>query len=268
MDYKKQFQDALLAAQAQDPAQKELKAQIMRPSQGASIAPTLGLVDHLTGSNFASQAPKEESMKDKLGQLLQLRQGAQGQKLSGLGQLAKMQSESENMAADRAFKERMFGLQSLNAKAKLQKAMGPAKLGSEDKKALGYTQSLQRDLQAYREAVKNGGIRPEMWSKAFGDTPTTALRKALVENYGRLQSGGAISGDEESRFGSLFGGMMDSPEIIEQKLARIENEINAKSALYGGTQQATRMPSNNSLTDYDSMSDEELMALISTKAAQ
>jgi hypothetical protein len=105
----------------------------------------------------------------------------------------------------------------------------------------------------------------------MGDTEATALRKMLVENYGRLQSGGAISGDEEKRFGSLFGGLMDSPDQIEKKLNEIEGEISRKQQLYGGAayNPASRVPSQASnpgsmdLTnlDIDNMSDEEIMAL-------
>lgn len=272
-DYRKLFQEELNRVQKnQDPAVAELEQQIMNQQQGANITPTLGLVDHFTGSNFASMAPKQESKKEQLAQLLSLRGQQQKQRLDGLGKLAGMQDGAEQRAAERAFKEKMMGMQGALAKAKLAKSGAP-KLGAEDKKALGYLQSLQRDLQSYREQVKDGGIRPEMWTKTFGDTPTTALRKALVENYGRLQSGGAISGDEEARFGALFGSMMDSDDVLKKKLDRIEQEIAEKNALYGGGPYATpasRVPSGGSAStksidltqmNLDEMSDEEIMAL-------
>lgn len=274
-DYRKLFEQALLKNQEVDPAQKQLEDQIMRPNDGASIAPTMGLVDHLTGSNFASMVPKQEGMKEKLGQLLQARQASKGQQLDGLGKLAQMQNAAEERAMERAFKEKMFGLQALQAKAKMAKGNTP-KVGAEDKKALGFTQSLMSDLQKYKESLKGNGITPTMWSKVAGDNPTMAIRNRLIENYGRLQSGGAISGDEEARFGASFGSFMDSPEVVQEKLKLIEEEIMRKNELYGGagfvpTTGGSRMPSGGSASkgsavdltqlNLDEMSDEEIMAL-------
>ena len=270
-NYRQMFEQALMnSQQQQDPAYQQLESQIMKQSAGPNNTGTLGLVDHFTGTNLAQMAPKQESQKEKLSQLLQLRGQQQSQKLDGLGKLAQMQDASEARAQEMAFKKQMMAQQGVLARMK-QQAKGQPKIGSEDKKALGYLQSLQRDLGAYKNSVKGGfagGIRPEMWTSVAGDTPTTALRKALVENYGRLQSGGAISGDEEARFGSLFGTMTDSPEIVAQKLARIEQEINDKSNLYGGGSiPSARAPSTGSFDmdltgfDLDSMSDDELMEL-------
>jgi hypothetical protein len=261
-NYKQLFEQELLKLQNPDPAQKQLEDQIMAPSQGASLAPTMGLIDHLTGSNLTAVTPKEESLKDKLGQLLQARNQAQSGKLGALGKLAQLEMASNEKALDRDFKERMFGLQMAKYR---DKANAAPKLGSEDKKALGYTQSLKRDLELYKEAIKSGGLRPGLWTDIAGDTPTTAIRKRLVENYGRLQSGGAISGDEEKRFGALFGNMMDSPDVIAQKLVDIENEINSKNSLYGGgyNPASGRVPSASggmNPMDYDSMDDAELEA--------
>lgn len=248
-NYREMFAKELLARTNQkDPLEAQYEAQIQQaPAQ--NLAPTMSLIDHFTGSKFAGALPKEETLKDKLGQMLQLRQANQQQKLGGLQALAKMQADAEDKAMQRQFQEKMYGLQLAKAQ---HKALAKPKIGSEDKKALGYLQSLQRDLQSYKEAVKNGGIRPEMWTGVFGDTPTTAIRKALVENYGRLQSGGAISGDEEKRFGALFGNMTDSEEIINQKLARIEQEIGEKNELYGGgayAGPAARSPSTGNSED-------------------
>lgn len=274
--YKEMFAEALMAQQnQQDPLQKQYEAEVMKKNEAANMAPTMGLIDHFTGSNLSASVPKNETTQDKLAKLLQLRQGAQGQRLKGLQALAGMEADDASKAQERAFKEKMFELQAMKARAGLNKG---AKLGAEDKKALGYTQSLQRDLQAYKEAVKSGGLRPELWSKMAGDTPTMALRKALVENYGRLQSGGAISGDEEARFGALFGSMMDSPDVLEQKLKRIEEEIASKNALYGGgayapapgraPSAAPRASGNVSELDPDSMSEAELDAALALYGAQ
>lgn len=271
-NYKELFKQELLASQQQqDPTYKALEEQIMRPSNGASIAPTLGLVDHFTGSNFAAQAPKQESTKDKLMQLLQLKQGQQSSKLSGLGKLAQWQNADEEKNYDRAFKEKMFGLQSAAAKAKMAKALTP-KLGSEDKQKLGFTTTLLKELPKLRALYEQdaGVIRPGM-AQIFGQNELEQVANALAENYGRLQSGGAISKDEEGRFLSRLGSMMDSKEIRLAKLKQIEEEIMDKHGIYGGGSVASsaRMPSGGRgagkidlrSLDLSNMTDEEIMAL-------
>lgn len=268
MGYREKFAQALEAyGQQKDPAMAQYEQELMKP-QAQDNRGVLATIDALGGTNFTGQLPKQESTKDRLAQLLQLRQGVEGQKLKGLGQLADMETRASERAAQQAFQEKMFGLKALQARNKM--AQGP-KLGSEDKKALGFTQTLSEVLPKYRAALKKSGegLRPGLWTDLTGDTEATALRKMLVENYGRLQSGGAISGDEEKRFGSLFGSVMDSPEQIEKKLQAIEEEIGRKQALYGGgSHTPTRAPSQNNLgsidltnMDIDGMSDEEILAL-------
>ncbi len=240
-NYREQFARAIQeqgSATANDPIYQQYEAELNKPQQ-RNLAPTMALIDSLTGSQLSQAVPKEESQKEKLGQLLQMRQAQQNQKLSGLGKLASMQSQSEDKNAQRAFQQQMYDLQLAKARMKSQ---APAKMGSEDKKALGFTGSLLSDIPKYREALKNGGLRPGIWASAAGNTPTMALRQQLIENYGRLQSGGAISGDEEKRFGSLFGDWQDDPKILEQKLNQMEEEIKRKHGLYGGAAQTTRAP--------------------------
>lgn len=270
-DYRKAFQEAILAQNNQiDPTQKKLEDQIMAPSQGASMAPTISLIDNLTGSNLSSALPKEESMKEKLGQLLQMKQAQQAQKLSGLGKLAEMQNTSEQNAMERAFKEKMYGLQMMNARAKLAKNSGPnggKSLSGEEKKAVGLSGAVLDGIRQLRESIKGGGsIAPDMWANNIHDNPTNAIRRLITENLGRLQSGGAISSDEEKRFGGLIGSWTDSPEMVLNKLQQLESDMNNKRELYGiGPNNSQRAPSGGgsaTSNNYNDMSDAELAAML------
>lgn len=259
-DYRKLFQDELLKANEGSDVQKDYEQQIMRSSR-PSNAGTLGLIDHFTGTNFAAQEPKQESMKEKLGQLLQMRQGQQQQKLSGLQALAKMQADSEDRSYDRDLKNKMFGLQLQKAR---DKAMAGPKLGADEKAKLGFANEVVGGVRGLREKIKAGmGISPDFWANNIHDNEVNNIRRAIAENYGRFQSGGAISGDEEKRFGHLIGSWNDNPELILKKLDALESEMSNKAALYGGNGMSGggRVPSMSggiNPMDYDSMSDDEL----------
>lgn len=250
-NYKQMFADALMKQtqnQEQDPAYQQYKNEVMKPNSAASMAPTLGLIDHFAGTNLAAQAPKQESMKDKLAQMLALKQQQDQMKLSGLGKLAAIQGQSEDKASQRAFQQQMYDLQL--AKAKM-KAGAPPKLGAEDKQKLGYTTTLLKELPKLQAMYENGTatVRPGLVGTLMGQNDSEVLINALAENYGRLQSGGAISKDEEERFKSRLGGVMDSPEIRKAKLQQIMEEIQDKHNLYGGGGLGAtnaRMPSGGS----------------------
>jgi hypothetical protein len=258
-NYRDQFaQELQRSSSAPDPIRQQLEAEINKPS-GQNIAPTLGLVDHLTGSNFAAQAPKVESTKDKLMQMLQLRQGDQSQKLGGLKALAGMQGAAEDKAMQREFQEKMYGLQLMKAN---QKANAAPKLGSEDKAKLGYANEGILGIDQLRAKIKAGmGISPDFWANNVHDNEVNNIRRAIAENYGRMQSGGAISGDEESRFGHLIGNWNDNPELVLKKLDALQGELKRKASLYGGggVMQASRMPSAAG-GGYHDMNDAELRA--------
>jgi hypothetical protein len=264
-DYRKLFEQELMKNQNTE-LEKQLEEQIMRPGQGPSLAPTLGLVDHFTGSKFAAQAPEEADMKTKLSQLLQMRQGQQNQRLSGLGKLAQMQGDAESAAEQRAFQREMMNLKRADM---LRKAGQGPKLGAEDKQKLGYTTTLLKELPKLQALYKQGGgvARPGFVGSLIGQNDAEILINALAENYGRLQSGGAISKDEEDRFKLRLGTMMDSPEIRQSKLQQIMEEIQDKHNLYGGGSfaGASRSPTGGSSSmggdPYEDLSDDELSVL-------
>jgi hypothetical protein len=257
-DYKKMFADALMGQQKQqDPAEAQYRAQLQAPME-RNIAPTTQLLDNWAGTNATATLPQVETTKQKLAQLLALDQEKRKEKLGGLGQLAKMQSDDQNNAYERQLKERMFGLKMAQARQKM--AAGP-KLGSEDKKALGFTGTLLRELPKLKALYESdaGTIRPGIIGTLTGKNEIESVAEAIAENYGRLQSGGAISKDEESRFLSRLGTMMDSKEIRLQKLQQIMDEIQDKHNIYGGSAMAQRAPSAGGM-DWDSMDDAELAA--------
>lgn len=269
MDYRKAFQDAIMAQNnAIDPTQKKLEEQIMAPSQGASMAPTISLIDNLTGSNLASGLPKEESMKDKLGQLLQMKQAQQAQKMSGLGQLAKMQNEGEQNSMERAFKEKMYGLQLAEAKAKASKtAMGaPRKHGSEDIKAMSNIDAMMRDIPKLKAALQSGQkIVPEIFGVQLGgDNDASAARKRIKEFFGRNQSGGAIGDQEAKDFYEIISSVTDSDEMKYKKLDDLHSDMqNRRNALYYGPSATPGLSSGSSVApsggvDLNSMSLEDL----------
>lgn len=267
-DYRKLFADAIQKqSSSTDPLYAKLEAELQRDvaPRDPNLAPTLGLIDHFTGSKMQESLPKVESSKDRLQQLLALKQGSESQKLGGLKALAGMQSADEAKSAQRAFQEKMFALQSLKAKQKM--AAGP-KMGSEDKAKFGFANEGIIGIRKLREKIEKGEeISPDMWANNISDSEVNNIRRAIAENYGRMQSGGAISGDEESRFGHLIGGWRDDSKLVKQKLDALESELTRKAALYGGgmplagdnTRAPTSAPRGD--MDIDSMSDAEIEAL-------
>lgn len=277
-DYRKLLEQEILKQQgAVDPTQKQLEDQIMQPSGGPSIAPTLGLVDHLTGSNFAGQEPKELSTKDKLAQLLQMRQGQQAQKMQGLGQLAKMQNDSEEKSAERQFKNKMYDMQLAVAKAKASKgaAGSPRKLGSEDVKAVSNMDALLDDLSQLKGGLQAGEpLRVDIFGYPIGgDNNASAAKRRAKEWFGRNQSGGAIGKEEGTEFGNIIAGLADSDEMRVQKvddlynkiLQRRQNYMQGPSVHYQGPQQSMqgnfRDPSGGSAAGKGQGSDLENMSL-------
>jgi hypothetical protein len=280
-NYRDQFaQELQRSSSAPDPIRQQLEAEINKPS-GQNIAPTLGLVDHLTGSNFAAQAPKVESTKDKLMQMLQLRQGDQAQKLGGLKALASMQGAAEDKALQRQFQEKMYGLQLMKASAKANKDAGPRKLGAEDVKAVNSIDSILGHLPALQSALEQGhSLQYGITSSIMGDNPATAAHRQILEDLGRLQSGGAISGDEVGNFTKLISQVMDNKEIRSAKIKDMFETMKKKRSGYimgpsldytgpGLTEQDSspaRAPSTGTSSfshtgsNYDSMDPAELQA--------
>jgi hypothetical protein len=273
--YRQMFEKALLDQQsAQDPIQQQYEAEIMKSNEVANMAPTISLIDSISGTNLSSSLPKRESMKDKLGQLLQMRQAQNTQKMGGLGKLAQMEMQSEQNSADRDFKKQMQGIQLLNAKAKLAKAGNGStrKLGAEDIKAVSNIDQILTQIPKMRAALEKGdALKPSLMGYTVGgDNDATQARRMMVEAIGRLQSGGAIGIDEAKNFENLVGTLFDDDTRRMDKLKELEGEFGRRRNYYmygpdaqlgGGSQRApsSAMPGN---MDVDSMSEAELDAII------
>jgi hypothetical protein len=118
--------------------------------------------------------------------------------------------------ADREYKlkEKEIGLKGSEKK----------KLNGEEQKVVAYASANLKAIQEMRRALAQGDNTFSM----VGDNNFTEAARRAAENFGRLQSGGAINKDEEARFMDMLPKATDSKEMQQQKLANIEAEMNAR----------------------------------------
>jgi hypothetical protein len=117
-----------------------------------------------------------------------------------------------------------------------------AKIGATTKKPLNEGQQKTVDyasatlvgLRDMRSALKNG----DNTFSVIGDNNFTEARRRAAENFGRLQSGGAITKDEEERFISMLPTWKDDAAMQERKLAKLEAEMNSRIQGVGGNADA------------------------------
>jgi hypothetical protein len=67
----------------------------------------------------------------------------------------------------------------------------------------------------------------------IGDNDFTIAQREFAEALGRMQSGGAISKDEESRFASMAPKFTDSAEVKQSKLLRLQDEMKSRLGTLG-----------------------------------
>lgn len=67
----------------------------------------------------------------------------------------------------------------------------------------------------------------------IGDNDFTRFRRDFEEAIGRMQSGGAISSDEEKRFRTMAPTKWDSKEVQEAKLAQLSSEMGERLKTLG-----------------------------------
>lgn len=94
-------------------------------------------------------------------------------------------------------------------------------LGTEGKARYDNASMGLASVQDMKGALNSG----DSTFQVLGDNDFTLARRNFEEAIGRMQSGGAISTQEESRFKSMAPGLMDSPEIRAKKLAELESEM-------------------------------------------
>lgn len=179
--------------------------------------------------------------------------------------LGKARKEAENYDTDKSLSRQKTQAEIEFEKAKAQvfknKSKGllnpnkaPKEPPTETKKALGYIATVNSGLDKYLQMTKDGNSIPlidpdtSIVGGMVSDTPLTILTRQMAENYGRLQSGGAINKEEEARFMKMLPRYNDKPEIRQMKLKTLRDELNIK--------QNTYLP--NQATGTTSLSDEDL----------
>ena len=271
-----------------DPVQQQYENELMR-DQGRDISATVGLIDSLSGGNARSSLPKQESMKDRLGQLLQLRNGQQDQKIKGLTSLAQMQYQDDDRDWDRKYKMAMLNLR--------QKKNGPGG------KALSATDiakhnegnqipAMLNDVSTVIQSNKDmfgpmsgrlAGMNPYNEKAQTMDSQIRASSQA----FGRYMEGGVLRKEDEEKYRKMFPNLSDTPEVAANKLAVVNRLLSQKqqstvdalrmggydvsaidrnlavpelpSVINGGS----RAPGNQGLkgANIDDLSDEEVMAM-------
>lgn len=103
------------------------------------------------------------------------------------------------------------------------------KMGAEEKKRFD---SVTMGVQAVDD-MKNALASGENTFSLWGDNPYTESRRRFEEAIGRLQSGGAISKEEEKRFKAMAPSVTDSAEIQQQKLTNIAADLESRLQTFG-----------------------------------
>src|SRR3990167_267927 len=102
-------------------------------------------------------------------------------------------------------------------------------LNSGDKQRLDNAKLGLVSVQGMADALANG----QNTFSPLGDNDYTQQRALFEEALGRMQSGGAISKEEESRFKSMAPTWRDSPEIQQKKLAQLQTEMQSRLGTLG-----------------------------------
>lgn len=149
------------------------------------------------------------------------------------------------------------------------------KLGAEGKQRLDNARMGLVAVQGMNDALNMGQNTFSVW----GDNDFTQQRALFEEALGRMQSGGAISKEEEARFKNMAPTFRDTPEMKQKKLANIQSEMLSRIQTLGFKPEELGVkvadfavvpksqdgsPLNNNANaapaapDFDNMSEEEL----------
>lgn len=127
--------------------------------------------------------------------------------------------QKEIRAEDRKFSRDLL-LAEIAARGKKAES---AKMSGEQMKRLDYTKMAFRALQdaasAYDEGVNTFSL--------IGDNKFTEASRRFQEGLGRLQTGAAISKDEETRFRGMLPSWTDSEEVAKLKFQKVEEELSS-----------------------------------------
>jgi len=134
-----------------------------------------------------------------------------------------------------------------NAKYKMAKLKSDAsgegmrKLGADDIKRLGYITSMQSNLGNVATFITQNpnystiSTVAKLKSGMLGDDDLSIALRNTAESYGRMQSGGAINKEEETRFLASLLKAGDSEQAVRAKIQDKMQEVNDReSQLYYG----------------------------------
>jgi hypothetical protein len=129
----------------------------------------------------------------------------------------------EKWRADRAQAnaDREYGLK---ARELAVKGSEKKKLSGEEQKRLDSAGMALAGVQGMRQALAKG----DNTFSVVGDNDFTVWRRDFEEGLGRMQSGGAITKDEEDRFKEMAPTKWDSAEMQQRKLNKLEAEMSAR----------------------------------------
>jgi hypothetical protein len=226
------------------------------------------LANNLASSNTSQAQQKLEAMKADMVTKLRGQQADEKLQYDQSQDAAKAAFEREKFDADRVNKGRELDLkaQEVAAKGRVEgdpmamqlKEQNLIKAKRENEQALnpsskpltGEQQSRADNVRMAKEAVARMSSALTAGDNTFsivGDNDYTANLRMFQEAFGRMQSGGAIGKQEESRFRSMMPTITDSSEMQAKKLQMLSEELNKRETLLktNGAQTST----NQSLGD-------------------
>lgn len=156
--------------------------------------------------------------------------------MSGAEQIAKAmadqklgyQKEQDVLAQENKDRDHRLAVEKLRME-KTEALQKEGKRSSEDKKMGSYVTEGIRGAKAMREAVSKGVNTFSI----VGDNDFTKGLDQYAENFGRMQSGGAINKDEEVRFKRMAPGIGDNAAMKQKKLNSLDAMFNERAKVYG-----------------------------------
>ena len=261
MDYKEILKQEFLKRQASRAGQDSKMENLLQKNERLvnlpvedrqDIRPITSFIDNEFCGNTTSTVRAPETTEEALRKALHAR--LQAPKQDALGPLKLM------MDAD--MKER-----ALAAKA----AGGTKDMSMEKLKRLGSARMAYNALNDVEQALSKGSsVLPEFLTGPTGDNEFSEAARNFVEGFGRMQSGGAITADEDKRFARLLPRFQDDPEMRAKKLSRLKEEVRLRIQELGGDlpQGDYSQSSGDSLggdpdsIDMSQLSDEQLAKLV------
>lgn len=134
-----------------------------------------------------------------------------------------LEAEKQKSRNDAEYKKGMLDIERQKLSVERGKS-SLAKLNTTEKQVYNLANEGLKASTDMRNALANG----DNTFSLVGDNNYTEAMRRFAENYGRLQSGGAINKDEEERFLKMAPGVTDSKEMQQRKLEKMEQMFRAR----------------------------------------